>query len=1036
MKKQIITVVLAAAALMASVLPMQAQDYNVPQNSTTLDGWITSSGNLATDIAIDRCATLSVAAGLLTDDQYSALNTKIVTKMLSRTGSVTWSGAVGTTTFSSNQVIKVTGNVTLSGTINVTNGATLVVIASGGTRTLTSTNNGGKSSAFKSDGSNIVLKGDSPDHRLVLDGGSGGTTYTDGDNLRAYYETYRTSSPADSKAILVWMQNGGSMRASYTDFQNNWRNAIDSESQQGNGVCFQGSTYRTSGFYDCKFQNLCNCHTNFIRGTAIGLDGAQFTNDFNITSAESTFTLGGLLINKCAFTGNLSSKKNGAATADTSAGGGAIGCEGGKANLRVINSTFTGNACSWFGGAIFWNQNVAAIFKKCKFSKNSGSIGGAIYIEGECNLTDCEFDSNHAWAPSTIVYGGGNGYSGCGGAVYVRCSNNNDTEVCKFNAYGECTFKNNTADLDGGALEIYIDKYWADNNGGTLVYDILIDNDALFESNTAKHSGGAIAVIKSPEVPTSGPNSFTIDADINLKSGTVNSNTVSGTKNNNSSTTPTYNNPGDGGGIYAELSSIIIGDGFVISGNTATSDGGGISAIGDNDAITVGKATITGNTATANGGAVYAKGVQFIMTGGTIGKKDSGCANKAVNGGAVYADAGSSVTISGGNVEYNEATGNGGGFYVNNGVVTFSSGSVSNNTAVNGGGLYLIAGANMTFTNGLLSCNKALTTGTEWSEKTAYGNPGGNNVGIGGGVYLAPGTTSERTTLTFNLSPDSPVGIFSNEAFNAADDIFADYSNTKVTIPEVQFLNLADYSNTADGWYEDYVNKDTRYSSGTNIKTTGDFTRYRESLTDDTKYIWKVPVNSSGTNTYTDRYLALTLGLSLGTLKVKVFGLKPGETFIVNAFRPPLKDDCITNYKPERHRYSLHLTAGADGTATASLDHVHVGYYETTADMNWAWPYEISAQYVGETLTATSGDNSSKDLEAVGSYPACTIGGTTGALDGKLQDEVEYKSSKSNFIYKLKPKDPIITPPARLPLHDEGGVNNKFTSSSTSGTPF
>ena len=85
-----------------------------------------------------------------------------------------------------------------------------------------------------------------------------------------------------------------------------------------------------------------------------------------------------------------------------------------------------------------------------------------------------------------------------------------------------------------------------------------------------------------------------------------------------------------GGGIYSNGSSLSV-SGCVLSGNTATSDGGGIY-VQDG-----GSATVTDSTLSYNSAGAY--------------------------GGGIYGEAGSTVTVIGSRLFYNSATADGGGIY-------------------------------------------------------------------------------------------------------------------------------------------------------------------------------------------------------------------------------------------------------------------------------------------------------------------------------------------------------------------------------------
>lgn len=104
----------------------------------------------------------------------------------------------------------------------------------------------------------------------------------------------------------------------------------------------------------------------------------------------------------------------------------------------------------------------------------------------------------------------------------------------------------------------------------------------------------------------------------------------------------------------------------------------------------VGSGTLGGRTGGDKGGSIFAESADVNLYGGEI----SG--NSAENGGAVYLNREPSVlTMSGGSISGNTATGSGGGVYIyrTGSVCNLSGGVIENNTAGdNGGGIYINSG--------------------------------------------------------------------------------------------------------------------------------------------------------------------------------------------------------------------------------------------------------------------------------------------------------------------------------------------------------
>ena len=172
----------------------------------------------------------------------------------------------------------------------------------------------------------------------------------------------------------------------------------------------------------------------------------------------------------------------------------------------------------------------------------------------------------------------------------------------------------NAASGNGGAIYTF--------NTGTLII-----SGGSIENNTAATNGGAIYHTGTGELTISG--------------GTIGYNTATG----------------NGGGVYCASSGSVTMSGGKIENNTSTDGGGIYNAQGT---FIVSNGTIWSNTARGSGGGVY-NVATLSVTGGKIGTGD--CINTAVNGGGNYNAAAGILSISGGQIEDNTASINGGGIY-------------------------------------------------------------------------------------------------------------------------------------------------------------------------------------------------------------------------------------------------------------------------------------------------------------------------------------------------------------------------------------
>jgi hypothetical protein len=153
---------------------------------------------------------------------------------------------------------------------------------------------------------------------------------------------------------------------------------------------------------------------------------------------------------------------------------------------------------------------------------------------------------------------------------------------------------------------------------------------------------------------------------------------------------------------------LILEEGAVITGNTASVGGAGVQ--GNAGSITMNSgAIISDNETTATvGGGIYIDEnapFNFTMNGGTITN------NKALNngwGGGIGINGNHTFIMTGGAISGNKSSIGGGVLVYNGGVFTMSGGEISdNNTAGGGGGVYLGWDSAFTMNGGEIKGNKA-----------------------------------------------------------------------------------------------------------------------------------------------------------------------------------------------------------------------------------------------------------------------------------------------------------------------------------------
>lgn len=271
--------------------------------------------------------------------------------------------------------------------------------------------------------------------------------------------------------------------------------------------------------------------------------------------------------------------------------------------------------------------------------------------------------------------------------------------------------------IDGGSVVTLTNGSLVQYNtgsagGGAIVLGRLValDTNSDFEGNCSTSDGGGVYV--------SGGTLYLDDADLlgNQAAGAT----------------------GRGGAIYATGSAITLTNAVFVGdvgslANTAY-DGGGIYANSSTIDLASSTGTLSNNTATNFGGGVYlTSGSRLTVNNSRIGSDfTAATGNDAVLGAGIYAV---TSTVSGSVRLYNNiAVTSGGGLYADNSVITLTNSSIGDVAAnrpnrigasgLNGGGLFLINNTHATLSNTVVSSNTLTNSST----------------GYGGGAYVRAGS--------------------------------------------------------------------------------------------------------------------------------------------------------------------------------------------------------------------------------------------------------------------------------------------------------
>ena len=441
--------------------------------------------------------------------------------------------------------------------------------------------------------------------------------------------------------------------------------------------------------------------------------------------------------------------------------GGAVYVQSGTFNL--LNGKLTSNRAVRYGGAV--NTNQSATFNISGNTEIYGNIanygGGFSQEQGACTMS---LDGSGIQIKNNIAKNNGGGIMIEKGRLSVK----------------NATISNNTAGERGGGVSFYVSRI----HGDVLVD---IEESSIISQNSAGVCGGGIDIYVNPgasadadkdEHSLDGGKNNINSVVVNLKKGELNSNTSI-----------------DGSGINIYINTNPISTGAVtitntatvnlgtvtttplISGNTATNNGGGIAM--NSGTFNIANATFSLNSATNNGGGMYLGNGNFTISG-----QADLTSNSAKNGGGIYVGNGTFTVSDGGsiNAATNNVTNDGGAIYLAGGnIASTGSTSLKDNYSGNFGGAIYVSGGNVSLKAPLVEGN-GKQGGTVKTKKggaiyligsgksfTATGESTiRNNASTiaGGAVYVEGGNINmAKTTLSGNNSKDGGAAYVQNGGF-------------------------------------------------------------------------------------------------------------------------------------------------------------------------------------------------------------------------------------------------------------------------------
>lgn len=618
--------------------------------------------------------------------------------------------------------IKIKGNVNMNGYIHVGNGTTLYVeIADDVAGPVKLTNTGTVEKPTESffrvyQKSKLIIRGKDNDHRIILDGGSVGST--------------------DKSTKFEMIGTAGTLDMQYVTVQNNKQ--LESSN---NGVIKiipgweDNQKLGTTTIKNCSF---INCSAGYATVLYTSNEKDPRANPDN-TPTSCAIVMEDVLIDRCEATGyDGSLKSNPAEDTDPGSGWAGIlrfrGVWLGNFTMKhvEISNCYAKNSCA----GVFWNamgdpKNTARQPKLtvigCKFHDNKCErSGGAMRIE-----TFCEFKDE-----VTEIYNNTAGIMGGGIHMYGYSAGNLGTFNFNYYLTDKLYVHHNTAQY-GGGIGFQLNQCQLEEGSSFNLHF----NGAKIDNNHATVKGGGVYC----EDISEPANKYKVN--IYLNSGELNGNQVY--KDSNESWNATWS-----GTFYDKKNS----DGSVATEEDYKMCGGAVFVYNTDIGHSAdGELKMNGNRCMRRGGAVCVTG-----SGASINLSSlTADGNKAQDGGGLACmspDGTAQITL--GNLELTNCSGKGwgGGAFMEGGkLVVNDNATISASSAPYGGGIHLKSSSVLDIQSATLSGNSASKRGgaiyaTETSSiKIGNATISGNSASEhGGGLSSESGSTSEIGSATFD----------------------------------------------------------------------------------------------------------------------------------------------------------------------------------------------------------------------------------------------------------------------------------------------
>lgn len=664
----------------------------------------------------------------------------------------------------------------INGGINVDGG--VLRIGNDATITMCRGHEGG---GVKATGNSKVYVSGSVDHNQASDSAGGifsrdSSIEMDGGNVSDNIGHHNSGGVYLDNSTLI-MSNGASVARN--------KPAKDGGNHRAGGIEAQNSTIT---------MNDSGVTGNSVQSTdgTVGLGAGIYSVNTSITMINSEISNntadqfgGGIYLKGSSVTMKGSSINDNTSTDD---GGGIFSIGGDSASSIVLQangetpSSIHENTTGDNGGGVFLNGGTMEVYDKSRIHANTtatGKDGGGIRATGGAKVTldTAQIYRNESGNGAGISANDGSKITMNESSIHHNVTEDRGGGVNIDNAEFTMTggdITENTAKTGGGVV---VDKsvftmtngtitgnYAGETGGGGFFVEgnkaTLVIEDSEVSYNKTTGSGGGIYTRAEAQADGVDYTAITItNSTINDNKTEVHGGGIFASKSIcDMQTVEFVRNEAMqyGGGVRAEDSAqISITNDSNVQGNSAT-DGGGISAnkqsgvtLNNTDVIE-NKAIITEDSATAfgTGGGINIdhQGTTLNMTGGRIDKNEA-----KSNGGGVYASAGAAFTFNGTQITENKAQ-YGGGISANGQSTIGMTGvsSVSKNTATYFGGGVNIDKAGTTFTvndNGIISENIAMEGAGVFASAGAafvmnHGTVSDNTASSnGGGVYLQADST-------------------------------------------------------------------------------------------------------------------------------------------------------------------------------------------------------------------------------------------------------------------------------------------------------